>query len=137
MAEELDGFYHQLEQKVQQRSKELIRSERLASVGYLAAGVAHEINNPLGIMAGHAEYSLDALKQQLGERAGPASEVEADLIKTLQTICDEAFRCKRITEKLLSFAGVEMSRDSRFVWRILPSKSCQLWEACATIVIAS
>ena len=104
MAEELDGFYHQLEQKVQQRSKELIRSERLASVGYLAAGVAHEINNPLGIIAGHAEYSLEALKQRVDQRAGPAIEPEADLIKTLQTICDEAFRCKRITEKLLSLA---------------------------------
>ena len=64
MAAELDGFYHHLEEKVAKKSKELIRSERLASVGYLAAGVAHEINNPLGIISGYAEYSLE----QLGAR---------------------------------------------------------------------
>jgi signal transduction histidine kinase len=95
MAAELDGFYHQLEQKVAQKSKELTRSERLASVGFLAAGVAHEINNPLGIIAGYAEYSLAQLKQQNG--SGPS-----DVAKSLEVICEEAFRCKDITGKLLS-----------------------------------
>jgi signal transduction histidine kinase len=99
MANELNGFYHQLEQKVAQKSNELVRSERLASVGYLAAGVAHEINNPLGIIAGYAEYSLEQLKQSRG-----AGDANADLIKSLQVICDEAFRCKDITGKLLSLA---------------------------------
>jgi len=40
MATELDTLYRQLEEKVAAKSKELVRSERLASVGYLAAGVA-------------------------------------------------------------------------------------------------
>ncbi len=69
MAEELDGFYHQLEQKVAQKSRELVRSERLASVGFLAAGVAHEINNPLGIISGYAEYTLAELKKRALRRA--------------------------------------------------------------------
>ena len=101
MAGELDGFYHQLEEKVAQRSNELVRSERLASVGYLAAGVAHEINNPLGIIAGYAEYSLEELRRKNGDAAGDS----ADLIKSLQVICVEAFRCKDITGKLLSLAS--------------------------------
>ena len=98
MAAELDEFYHRLEQKVAEKSRELIRSERLASVGYLAAGVAHEINNPLGIIAGYAEYSLSKLK------AGAASDGSEDLGKSLHVICDEAFRCKQIIGKLLSMA---------------------------------
>lgn len=98
MAAELDEFYHRLEQKVADKSKELIRSERLASVGYLAAGVAHEINNPLGIIAGYAEYSLSQIKEQT-----PGQDNE-DVSKSLQVICDEAFRCKDIIGKLLSLA---------------------------------
>jgi signal transduction histidine kinase len=98
MAAELDEFYHRLEQKVADKSRELIRSERLASVGYLAAGVAHEINNPLGIIAGYAEYSLSQIK---GQAPSQGSE---DISNSLQIICDEAFRCKDIIGKLLSLA---------------------------------
>jgi len=98
MAGELDEFYHKLEQKVTLKSRELTRTERLASVGYLAAGVAHEINNPIGIIAGYAEYSLGQLKQQ------PQSPANEDLAKSLEVICDEAFRCKQIVGQLLSLA---------------------------------
>jgi len=98
MAAELDEFYHRLEQKVAEKSRELIRSERLASVGYLAAGVAHEINNPLGIIAGYAEYSLSQLEQRTPNTG------KDEVGKSLQIICDEAFRCKEIIGKLLSMA---------------------------------
>jgi signal transduction histidine kinase len=98
MAGELDEFYHRLEEKVTQKSRELTRTERLASVGYLAAGVAHEINNPIAIIAGYAEYSLGQLKQQ-----SPTAGNE-DLARSLEVICDEAFRCKQIVGQLLSLA---------------------------------
>ncbi|HEV8605688.1 MAG TPA: ATP-binding protein [Tepidisphaeraceae bacterium] len=98
MATELDGLYRQLEEKVAAKSKELVRSERLASVGYLAAGVAHEINNPMGIIAGYAEFSLQALKQ----KSPPEAVAEAE--KSMKVIAEEAFRCKQIVEKLLSLA---------------------------------
>ena len=61
MAARLEELYRTLEEKVAQKSKELVRSERLASVGFLAAGVAHEINNPLSIISGYAELSLKSL----------------------------------------------------------------------------
>src|SRR5262249_38449082 len=57
MAAELEDFYRRLEEKAAEKSKLLVRSERLASVGYLAAGVAHEINNPLNIISGYAELT--------------------------------------------------------------------------------
>jgi len=100
MAAELDGLYQNLEGKVAEKSRELVRSERLASVGYLAAGVAHEINNPLGIISGHAEMSLEQLKKPASPDNGGNDEVS----KSLQIIRDEAFRCKQIIVKLLSLS---------------------------------
>jgi signal transduction histidine kinase len=98
MAAELDGFYRQLEEKVRAKSRELVRSERLASVGFLAAGVAHEINNPLNIITGYAELTLKRLASLDGD---PAAD---DAGRSLRIIRDEAFRCKETTEKLLSLA---------------------------------
>lgn len=96
MVAELEALYQNLEERVETKSRQLVRSERLASVGYLAAGIAHEINNPLSIIAGHAEL---ALKDIQNNRGGP-EDVES--VQGLEIIRDEAFRCKQIIEKLLS-----------------------------------
>ena len=98
MAAELESFYRSLEEKVLTKSRELVRSERLASVGFLAAGVSHEINNPLNIISGYAELSL----KRLASRAD--ADAVNDTVQVLQVIRDEAFRCKEITNKLLSLA---------------------------------
>jgi len=93
MAAQLDELYRDLENKVREKSTELARSERLASVGYLASGVAHEISNPLNIISGYAELTL---KQARKEAAS------AETLQALRIIRDESFRCKEIIEKLLS-----------------------------------
>ncbi len=99
----------ELNHQVMERSKEVIRNEQLASVGFLAAGVAHEINNPLAAIA----WSAEALESRLHRiiNAIPTADAEEQPsvdIETLRTylrrIQDEAFRCKGITERLLDFA---------------------------------
>jgi two-component system, NtrC family, sensor kinase len=97
-----------LDAQVKQRTKEVVRSEQLASVGFLAAGVAHEINNPLASIAWCAESLESRLHDTLVvESSGPLELQAADidiLRKYLRRIQDEAFRCKGITEKLLDFS---------------------------------
>lgn len=100
MAARLQELYGKLEQKVQERTQQLEHSARLAGIGTLAAGVAHEINNPLATIAGCAEGLLDRLRAL----PVPLSEALEDFPEYLKTISDEAFRCKAITEKLLDFA---------------------------------
>lgn len=115
MAAELESFYRELEARVAEQSKRLAASERLASVGFLAAGVAHEINNPLSIMSGHAESLLRRLKDH------PNGDCSSEEVRqSLDIIRDEAFRCKQITQGLLNLSR---KRDEKLecvsVWRIV------------------
>jgi len=97
-----------LNKQVQLRTKEVVRSEKMASVGFLAAGVAHEINNPLASIA----WSAESLEMRLQEILNPDSEVDEEtrakdveeMKKYLSRIQEEAFRCKEITSGLLDFS---------------------------------
>jgi len=96
---EVKAFNEELEQIVEERTQELekaqaqlIQSEKLASIGELAAGVAHEINNPLGVILGFSQVILKKLTQ------------DDSLYKPLSSIEREGLRCKKIIQGLLDFS---------------------------------
>jgi two-component system NtrC family sensor kinase len=97
-----------LDSQVRDRSRQLVRSERLAGVGFLAAGVAHEINNPLAAIAMAGESLQDRLEALLGQAAPDEQTV---IRQYAEMIGREAFRCQEITARLLDFSrGQDASR---------------------------
>ena len=92
---ELAGLGHSFNSMVEtlnRTQQELVHKEKLASMGQLAAGVAHEINNPLGTILLFA----DTMHHEAGE--------EHAWKEDLKKIIDETHRCKRIVADLLNFA---------------------------------
>jgi two-component system NtrC family sensor kinase len=87
----LANCFNDMTQKIAQTQQQLYQSDKLASLGRLAAGVAHEINNPL---TGVLTYSSFLLKRAEG------AETKADL----ETIVRETKRCRQIVRGLLDFS---------------------------------
>jgi two-component system, NtrC family, sensor kinase len=108
MNTELQEWARTLEQKVQERTDELVsvqeqmaRSEKLASIGRLAAGVAHGINNPLGGILSLTMLALEDL---------PADH---PLRSDLDTIVKQTLRCREIVKGLLDFSRQSETRATR------------------------
>ena len=80
-------------------SGQLVQASKLASVGELAAGIAHEINNPLAIIAEEVGVLKDALDPELAEE----DDEPLDVPERLEAIHEAVFRCRDITRKLLTF----------------------------------
>lgn len=96
MADRLAATHSDLEQRVAARTRELVRAARLADIGVLAAGVAHEINTPLASIASCAE----GLERRI-KRGSLSREEELDY---LGTITAEAYRARDITSRLLALS---------------------------------
>ena len=79
---------------------QVIETGRLASIGELAAGIAHEINNPVAIMVQEAGWIDDLL----GEADPCSGENLEEIMRAVGQIRTQGERCKEITYKLLSFA---------------------------------
>jgi two-component system NtrC family sensor kinase len=94
--------------KEEMMSQQVIETGKLASVGELAAGIAHEINNPVAIMIEEAGWVGDLLEEEDLD----GSDNKEELFRALNQIKIQGRRCKEITHKLLSFAR---KTDSRIV----------------------
>ncbi|MGA2401831.1 MAG: ATP-binding protein, partial [Syntrophobacteraceae bacterium] len=81
-------------------NEQVIEAGKLASIGELAAGIAHEINNPVAIMVEEAGWMEDLLEEQELEKCQNVEEFR----RSLKQISIQGVRCKEITHKLLSFA---------------------------------
>jgi two-component system NtrC family sensor kinase len=88
----LGRSFNHMVQTLQSAQQELLHKEKLASMGQLAAGVAHEINNPLGTILLFADMMYKETKEGNHHR------------EDLKMIIDETTRCKVIVSDLLNFA---------------------------------
>lgn len=80
-------------------NRQIVETGRLATIGELAAGIAHEINNPVAIMVEEAGWIQDLLDEGV-EKKDNLMEFQ----RALKQIETQGVRCKEITHKLLSFA---------------------------------
>ena len=99
MAQEIGEHRGRLERLVQARTAELgqaheslMRSEKLASIGVLASGVAHELNNPLTSILMNVNLLMEDAEDQ------------PDLHRELKRVSDDALRCRRIIDDLRNFS---------------------------------
>ena len=87
----LEGQNRTLEETIKQRTARLVQSEKVATMGSLLAGVAHELNNPLAVLSGHAQLLS-------GQGADPV------ITRRALKISEAADRCVRIVRNFLSLA---------------------------------
>jgi two-component system, NtrC family, sensor kinase len=105
--EEIRGWNRELQRRVDDRTAELkaaqdqiLRTRRMAALGSLGAGLAHELNNPMTAIVGY----LAILRKQLG------TSTHGDMIVRAQ---EQAARVNRVVEDLRSFADQEQAREGK------------------------
>lgn len=99
---ELEQAYDNLKRTTEElrlAQSQLVQSEKMTAIGQLGAGVAHELNNPMGGILGYAQFMLEKI-----DRPEFSKEDFQVCKKYLQHIEREAARCKTIVENLLTFS---------------------------------
>jgi two-component system, NtrC family, sensor kinase len=92
--QELDAKVGERTQALQAAQQQLVKSEKLATVGQLTASIAHEVNNPIAVIQGN----LDLMRELLGEQGSRAVQAE------LQLVDQQIERMRLIVTQLLQFA---------------------------------
>jgi len=100
MARRMVGCIAEADEQRQIMSQQIVETGKLASIGELAAGIAHEINNPVATMVEEAGWMEDLLEDDEFREATQLEEFR----RALRQIKNQGGRCKQITHKLLSFA---------------------------------
>jgi two-component system NtrC family sensor kinase len=90
----------QTDQEKQRLNEQMFQTAKLASIGELAAGTAHEINNPLAVIIEEAGWMSDLLQEEELQQTESYQEFK----RSLEQIRIQGQRCKEITQKMLSFA---------------------------------
>jgi len=104
--ERLIDFKHVEKKKIEDQMKELkeaynqvVQASKMASLGQLSAGVAHELNNPIGGILGYIQLVLNKLKS-----SSPSQEAIATSVRYLEMVEKESKRCQWIISNLLNFS---------------------------------
>ncbi len=100
LSRKMVGFIAKSDTEKQLMNQRMVETSKLASIGELASGVAHEINNPVAIMVEEAGWIQDLLEEEKFSHGENLDEFE----RALNQIKAQGHRCKKITRKLLSFA---------------------------------
>ncbi len=94
-----------------QSQTQMMVTDRLASLGTLAAGAAHEINNPLAYMIANLDYLLDDARARIRDNAqGSVVEVSREAIRGLEDVRTGAERVRKIVRDLRSFSRVDLEQ---------------------------
>ncbi len=106
------NLVHDMQKKDQERTRlgeQVIESGKFAAIGELAAGIAHEVNNPVAIMVEEAGWLEDLLEEGFKNN----EKNQEEFSRALKQIKVQGHRCKQITHKLLTFARKSYSQTTK------------------------